>query len=103
LARLVGSAVSLLFLFGLGIIAAELRPERLPDLLIAVPSLLRAGFAALSLAAPLALCLPWFAWRGFRPAAKAPLARLHYALLAVAALLLAGQAAYYNLLGAVLS
>ena len=102
-ARGVGSAVAVLFLFGLGTIAAELRPERLPELLIAVPVLRRSGFAALSLASLLALCVPWFAWRGFRPAAKAPLARLHYALLAAAALLLAGQAAYYNLLGAVLS
>jgi len=101
-ARLVGSAVALLFLLGLAAIASELRPERLPDLLIEVPLLLRAGFAVLSLGALLALALPVFAWRGFRPGVKAPLAHLHYALLAAAALLLGAQTLYWKLFGAMI-
>jgi hypothetical protein len=102
-ARWLGSLVALLFLFGLGAIAFELRPERFADLLIAVPGALRAGFAALGVGALLALPLPLFAWRGLRPGAHAPLARLHYALLAAAAWLLAAQAAYWKLLGAALA
>jgi CubicO group peptidase (beta-lactamase class C family) len=100
-ARVAGSAVALLFLFGLGSILVELRPERFPDLLVEIPGVLRAGFAAITLASVLSLALPAFAWRGLRPGTRAPLARLHYALLAVAALLLAAQAGYWNLLGAV--
>lgn len=102
-ARLAGSLVALLFLLGLAVVAGELRPERFPDLLIAVPAPLRAGFAALSLGAPLALALPWFAWRGFRPGVKAPLARLHYGALTAAALLLAAQTLYWKLFGAMFS
>jgi CubicO group peptidase (beta-lactamase class C family) len=100
-ARIVGAAVALLFLLGLGAVAGELRPERFPDLLIEIPGLLRAGFAALTAGSLLALALPAFAWRGFVPGVRAPLARLHYALLALASLLLAAQAAWWNLLGAV--
>ena len=95
-----GSAVALLFLFGLGVIAFELRPERFPDLLIEVPGLLRAGFAALSLAALLALALPVLAWRSVWPGTKAPLARFHYALLAAAGLLLGAQTLYWRIFGA---
>jgi CubicO group peptidase (beta-lactamase class C family) len=98
--RLLGSAVALLFLFGLVVIADELRPERFADLLIEVPALLRAGFAALAVGSLLALPLAWLAWRGLRPGAHAPLARLHLVALAAAALLLAAQAGYWNLLGA---
>jgi CubicO group peptidase (beta-lactamase class C family) len=98
--RLLGSAVALLFLFGLVVIADELRPERFADLLIEVPALLRAGFAALAVGSLLALPLAWLAWRGLRPGAHAPLARLHLVALAAAALLLAAQAGYWKLLGA---
>ncbi len=101
-ARLLGSGVALLLLIGLAAVAGELRPERFPNLLIELPSLLRAGFAALTLGALLALALPVLAWRGFRPGVKAPLARLHYALLAVAALLLGAQAIYWKLFGAMI-
>jgi CubicO group peptidase (beta-lactamase class C family) len=100
-ARAVGSVAAVLFLAGLATIAAELRPERLPDLLIEVPATLRAGFAALALGSALSLALPVFALRGFRPGVTAPLARLHYAVFAAAGLLLAAQAGYWNLLGAV--
>jgi CubicO group peptidase (beta-lactamase class C family) len=99
-ARGVGSLVALLLLGGLAAIALELRPERFPDLLIAVPGPLRAGFAAIAAGSLLSLALPMFAWRGLRPGARAPLARLHSVLFAGAALLLALQAAYWNLLGA---
>jgi len=99
-ARVLASLVAILFVGGLFAIASELRPERFPDLLIAVPGALRAGFAALALGSLLALALPFFAWRGLRAGAKAPLARLHYALLTGAALLLAAQAWFWNLLGA---
>jgi CubicO group peptidase (beta-lactamase class C family) len=98
--RLLGSAVALLFLFGLGVIAAELRPERFPDLLIEVPGRLRAAFAALAAASLLALPLVWLALRGLRPEVHAPLARLHLLALAAAALLLAAQTVYWDLLGA---
>jgi CubicO group peptidase (beta-lactamase class C family) len=101
--RLLGSAVALLFLFGLGVIADELRPERFADLLIEVPGLLRAGFAALNAGALLALPLAWLAWRGLRPQLHAPLARAHLLALAAAALLLAAQTAYWNLFGAFLA
>jgi len=101
-ARLVGAGVALLFLVGLGTLAGELRPERFPDLLIAVPGLLRAGFAALSLGALLAVALPVFAWRGLRPGTKAPLARLHYTLFAAAALLLGAQTVYWKIFGAMI-
>jgi CubicO group peptidase (beta-lactamase class C family) len=99
-ARAVAAFVSLLFLAGLAAIAVELRPERFPDLLIEVPLALRVGFAALLAGSLLALALPVFAWHGLRPGAQAPLARLHYALFAAAGVLLAAQAAYWNLLGA---
>jgi CubicO group peptidase (beta-lactamase class C family) len=99
-ARVIGSLVALLFLSGLAAIAGELRPERFPDLLIAIPGTLRAGFAAIATGSLGALALPVFAWRGLRPGTHAPLARLHLALLAAAALLLAVQAAWWNLLGA---
>jgi hypothetical protein len=98
--RLLGSAVAVLFLVGLGGIATELRPERFPDLLVEVPGRLRAIFAAVSAGVLVALVLPWFAWRGLRPGAHAPLARLHLILLAAAALLLAAQAWHFELLGA---
>jgi hypothetical protein len=98
--RVLGSAVALLFLFGLVGIAGELRPERLPDLLISVPGPLRAAFAALALGALLAPPLAWLAARGLRPGARAPLARLHLVALAAAALLLAVEVVYWNLLGA---
>ncbi len=101
-ARLVGATVALLLLFGLGTIAGELRPERLPDLLVEVPGLLSAGFGALSLGALLSLALPVFVWRGFRPGTKAPLARLHYTLFAAAALLLGAQTVYWKLFGAMI-
>jgi CubicO group peptidase (beta-lactamase class C family) len=100
-ARLVGSAVAVLFLAGLVGIVLELRPERFPDLLVEIPGRLRALFAAVNAGAVLALALPWFAWRGLRPGARAPLARLHLILLAAAGLLLAAQAWHWNLLGAV--
>ncbi len=101
-ARLLGSATALLFLVGLGVIAGALRPERLPDLLIAVPPLLRAGFAALTLGSLLALALPVFVWRGFQPGVRAPLARLHYAALTAAALLLGAQTLYWKIFGAMI-
>jgi CubicO group peptidase (beta-lactamase class C family) len=101
-ARVVGSAVALLLLSGLGTVAREMRPERLPDLLIELPGALRAGFAALSLGALLALALPVFAWHGFRPGVKGPLARLHYVLLAAAALLLGAQTLYWKIFGAMI-
>jgi CubicO group peptidase (beta-lactamase class C family) len=100
-ARLLGSGVALLFLLGLLAIASELRPERFPDLLIAIPGTLRAGFAAIAAGSLGALVLPVLAWRGLRPGVHAPLARLHLVLLAGAALVLAAQAAWWNLLGAV--
>jgi CubicO group peptidase (beta-lactamase class C family) len=99
-ARAVGSLVALLFVIGLDAIATELRPERFPDLLIELSPALRSGFAALLAGALLALILPVFAWRGLRPGARAPLARLHYGLFTAAGLLLAAQAAYWKLLGA---
>jgi CubicO group peptidase (beta-lactamase class C family) len=99
-ARAFGSVVAGLYLFGLAVLAGELRPERFADLLIEVPGLLRVGFAAILLASLLSLALPVFAWRGPRPGVHAPLARLHQVALAAAALLLAAQAAYWNLLGA---
>jgi hypothetical protein len=68
--------------------------------MIEVPGPLRASFAAVSAGSLLALLLPWFAWRGLRPGAHAPLARLHLILLAAAALLLAAQAWHFELLGA---
>jgi len=43
-----------------------------------------------------------FAWRGFRPGVKAPLARLHYALLAAAALLLGAETLYWKIFGAMI-
>jgi CubicO group peptidase (beta-lactamase class C family) len=101
--RWLGALVALLFLFGLGVIAGELRPERFPDLLVEVPGRLRAGFAALALGALLALPLAGLAARGPRPGAPAPLARLHLLALAAAVLLLAAQVAYWNLLGAFLA
>jgi CubicO group peptidase (beta-lactamase class C family) len=101
-ARLAGSLVALLFLFGLLAVASELRLERVPDLMIAVPGTLRAGFAAIAAGSLGALALPAFAWRGLRPGVRAPLARLHLLLLAAAALLLAAQAAWWKLLGGAL-
>jgi hypothetical protein len=102
LTRWLGAVVALLLLFGLAVIASELGPEHFADLLIAVPGRLRAGFAALTLGALLAPPLAWLALRGPRPGAHAPLARLHLLALAAAALLLAAQAAYWNVLGAAL-
>jgi CubicO group peptidase (beta-lactamase class C family) len=101
-ARLAGSLVALLFLLGLGVVASELRMERFPDLLIQVPALLRAGFGAMSLATLLALALPVLAWRGFEAGVKAPLARLHYAALTAAALLLGAQTLYWKIFGAMI-
>jgi CubicO group peptidase (beta-lactamase class C family) len=98
--RALGAAVSVLMLAGLAGISAELRPERFADLMIAMPAPLRASFAALSAGAVLALLLPVLAWRGLRPGAHAPLARLHLLLLAAAALGLAVLAWYFELLGA---
>ena len=98
--RLVGSAVAALLLTGVLGIAIEMRPERFADLMIEVPGRLRAIFAAVSAGAVLSLLLPWLAWRGLRPGAHAPLARLHLILLAAAALLLAAQAWHFELLGA---
>lgn len=99
-ARLLGSAVAALLLGGVVGILTEMRPERFADLMIEVPGPLRASFAAVSAGALLALLLPWFAWRGLRPGAHAPLTRLHLILLAAAALLLAAQAWHFELLGA---
>lgn len=99
-ARAAGALVALLLLSGLDAIATELRPERFPDLLIALSPVLRAGFGALLAGSLLALTLPVFAWRGLRPGARSPLARLHYVLFAAAGLMLAAQAAYWKLLGA---
>ena len=98
--RVVGSLVALLFVLGLVTILGGLRLERFPDLLIEIPASLRAGFAAIALGAVLALALPALAWRGLRPGAHAPLARLHLVLLAAAALVLTAEAAYWNLLDA---
>jgi hypothetical protein len=98
--RSFAALVALLFLFGLFAVASELRFERFPDLLIAIPGTLRAGFAAIAAGSLGALALPVLAWRGLRPGAHAPLARLHLVLLAAASLLLAAQAAWWNLLGA---
>jgi len=99
-ARVVGSLVAALFLAALAGIATGLRPERFAELLVELPLSLRATFAAVSLGSLLSLSLPWFAWRGLRPGAHAPLARLHLVLLAAAGLLLAAQAWHWNLLGA---
>jgi hypothetical protein len=98
--RALGAAVSVLLLAGLAGIAAELRPERFADLMIEVPAPLRASFAALSAGALLTLLLPVLAWRGLRPGAHAPLARLHLLVLAAAGLGLAVLAWYFELLGA---
>jgi hypothetical protein len=76
--------------------------ERFPDLLIAVPALLRAGFAAMTVATLLALLLPVLGWRGFQAGVKAPLARLHYAAFAAAALLLGAQTLYWKIFGAMI-
>jgi CubicO group peptidase (beta-lactamase class C family) len=98
--RALGSAAALLLLAGLAGISAALRPERFADLMIEIPAPLRASFAALSAGALLALALPVLAWRGLRPGARAPLARLHLVLLAAAGLGLAALAWYFELLGA---
>jgi len=98
--RWLGSAVAILLLAGLGGIVAEMRPERFADLMIGIPAALRFAFAAVSAGSLLALALPLLAWRGLRPGARAPLARLHLFALAAAALLLAAQAWHWNLLGA---
>jgi CubicO group peptidase (beta-lactamase class C family) len=98
-ARALGALACACFLAGLAGLLAGLRPEGFPDLLIALPPGLVAAFAAIHAGALLALALPWFALRGFRPDARAPLARLHYALLAAAGLLSLAQAWHWNLLG----
>jgi CubicO group peptidase (beta-lactamase class C family) len=98
-ARAVASAVSLLdgvALLGLG---HTLRNVNLYDLLIEVPLGLDLLLASLLLSVPLTLALPYFAWRGVRADGPALLARLHYWLLAGAALLVLALALHWNLLG----
>jgi CubicO group peptidase (beta-lactamase class C family) len=99
LARWVGAGACALLLGGLAGIGQQLDLERIFEVMIEIPRGLVAALVALHLAVPLVLALPWFAVRGAAPGAKAPLARLHYAVLAGAGLLLLAQALYWNLLG----
>jgi CubicO group peptidase (beta-lactamase class C family) len=98
-ARGVAAAACALLLLGLFGVQQQLDVERSFDVLIEVPPVLRAALVALHLAVPFTVALPYFALWGFRPDAKAPLARLHYAALALAGLGFLAQAAYWNLLG----
>jgi CubicO group peptidase (beta-lactamase class C family) len=87
-------AVDLVILVG---VASQLLDVRLWDLLVAVPPALRAMLWLPLLALPLTLALPVAAARGFRPGARAPLARLHAAVLSAAALLVLAGCAYWRI------
>jgi CubicO group peptidase (beta-lactamase class C family) len=98
-ARGVGVAACALLLAGTAGIGRELAPERAFDLMIGFPPTLWAALATLHAAVPFVLALPVFARRGFRAGVHAPLARLHYAGLALAGLVLLAQAWHFHLLG----
>jgi hypothetical protein len=100
LARGVGAGAAALLLGGLAGVASQLEPERIFDVMIALPAGLVAALVALHLAVPFVLATAWLAVRRAAvPGAKAPLARLHYAALAGAGLLTLAQALTWNLLG----
>jgi CubicO group peptidase (beta-lactamase class C family) len=96
-ARLVGSAVCLLDAGFLAATAWLLRTADPFELMIEVPLSMRLVLAVPLLSALPTLALAVLAMTGVR--AGAPLARLHYAGLALGSWLLLGLAAYWNLVG----
>jgi CubicO group peptidase (beta-lactamase class C family) len=95
--RAMGGLVCGLELATLVGVAHELLDVRLWDLLIAVPPRLEAMLWLPVLAAPLVAALTALAARGLRPGARAPLARLHLALLVVAAWTVLAGCAWWRL------
>jgi len=98
-ARWVGAAACALLLAGLAGVGQQLSLERIFDVMIELPRALIAALVLIHLAVPFVLALPFFAVLGFRPGAEAPLARLHYAVLAGFGLLVVAQAWTWNLIG----
>ncbi len=98
-ARSVASLACALLLAGLAITGRQLDSGHIFDVMIELPPLLVAGLVAGHVAVPFVLALPVYARRGFRPEVKAPLARLHYGVLALVGLVLLAQGLYWNLLG----
>jgi CubicO group peptidase (beta-lactamase class C family) len=96
--RALACVVSALGRVLLGGVGSQLVEVQLWDLLIALPPLLRAMLWLPVLLLPLALALPVACARGFRPGARAPLARLHAVALSVAALLLLAGCVYWRIL-----